>query len=220
MKMAMGYSENRTARPAAAWLCFWLGCLCCVGGLLASCSETEDEETNEFLNWQQRNEAFFATLEDSLKLGSQWKKIKTYSKDASAEGKQTDYIYVRVLEEGTGTESPMFTDSVRTSYSLFLIPTISYPAGYPVQQTYYGQFDWQTTGALDFKISTLAVDGFMTAALYMHKGDRWRVFIPYQLVKDMRTEYETGNIQAVMDGDLDGFINAYLTKSANGELKK
>ena len=36
----------------------------------------------------------------------------------------------------------------------------------------------------------------------------------------MRTEYETGNIQAVMDGDLDGFINAYLTKSASGELKK
>ena len=46
------------------------------------------------------------------------------------------------------------------------------------------------------------------------------VFMPYQLVKDTRTEYETGNIQAVMDGDLDGFINAYLTKSANGELKK
>ena len=46
------------------------------------------------------------------------------------------------------------------------------------------------------------------------------VFMPYQLVKDTRTEYETGNIQSVMDGDLDGFINAYLTKSANGELKK
>ncbi len=46
------------------------------------------------------------------------------------------------------------------------------------------------------------------------------VFMPYQLVKDTRTDYETGNIQAVMDGDLDGFINAYLTKAANGELKK
>ena len=46
------------------------------------------------------------------------------------------------------------------------------------------------------------------------------VFMPYQLVKDTRTDYETGNIQSVMDGDLDGFINAYLTNSANGELKK
>ena len=36
------------------------------------------------------------------------------------------------------------------------------------------------------------------------------VFMPYTLVKDTRTGFETGNIQAVMDGDLDGFINAYL----------
>ncbi|MCP9328217.1 peptide chain release factor 2 [Liquorilactobacillus satsumensis] len=36
------------------------------------------------------------------------------------------------------------------------------------------------------------------------------VFHPYSLVKDHRTDYETGNTQAVMDGDLDGFINAYL----------
>ena len=37
------------------------------------------------------------------------------------------------------------------------------------------------------------------------------VFMPYTLVKDTRTGYETSNINAVMDGDLDGFINAYLT---------
>ncbi|MBR2671208.1 MAG: peptide chain release factor 2 [Mogibacterium sp.] len=36
------------------------------------------------------------------------------------------------------------------------------------------------------------------------------VFMPYTLVKDHRTNYETGNIAAVMDGDLEGFINAYL----------
>ena len=46
------------------------------------------------------------------------------------------------------------------------------------------------------------------------------VFMPYTLAKDTRTGYEMGNIQAVMDGDIDGFINAYLTASANGELKK
>ena len=40
------------------------------------------------------------------------------------------------------------------------------------------------------------------------------VFMPYQLVKDNRTAYETSNINAVMDGDLDGFINAYLTAAA------
>ena len=36
------------------------------------------------------------------------------------------------------------------------------------------------------------------------------VFMPYTLVKDNRTGFESGNISAVMDGDLDGFINAYL----------
>ena len=44
------------------------------------------------------------------------------------------------------------------------------------------------------------------------------VFMPYTLVKDHRTGYETGNIAAVMDGDLDGFINAYLKAFANGTL--
>ena len=46
------------------------------------------------------------------------------------------------------------------------------------------------------------------------------VFMPYTLAKDARTGFENGNITAVMDGDLDGFINAYLTASATGELKK
>ncbi len=36
------------------------------------------------------------------------------------------------------------------------------------------------------------------------------VFMPYTLVKDHRTNFECGNVQAVMDGELDGFIDAYL----------
>ena len=46
------------------------------------------------------------------------------------------------------------------------------------------------------------------------------VFMPYQLVKDTRTGFETSQIDSVMDGDLDGFLNAYLTQLATGELKK
>ena len=45
------------------------------------------------------------------------------------------------------------------------------------------------------------------------------VFMPYTLVKDHRTGFETGNINAVMDGDLDGFINAYLKALSLGELE-
>ena len=44
------------------------------------------------------------------------------------------------------------------------------------------------------------------------------VFMPYTLVKDHRTGFESGNIGAVMDGDIDGFINAYLKAKSRGEL--
>ncbi len=45
------------------------------------------------------------------------------------------------------------------------------------------------------------------------------VFMPYTLVKDHRTGFEMGNVQAVMDGNLDGFINAYLKAQSTGELQ-
>ncbi len=44
------------------------------------------------------------------------------------------------------------------------------------------------------------------------------VFHPYSMVKDHRTNFEVGNTGAVMDGDLDGFINAYLIAKSKGEL--
>ncbi|MBP7249869.1 MAG: peptide chain release factor 2 [Selenomonas sp.] len=44
------------------------------------------------------------------------------------------------------------------------------------------------------------------------------VFQPYTMVKDHRTNEETGNVQAVMDGDLDPFIRAYLAAKANHEI--
>ncbi|MDQ5984152.1 MAG: Peptide chain release factor 2 [Eubacteriales bacterium SKADARSKE-1] len=44
------------------------------------------------------------------------------------------------------------------------------------------------------------------------------VFMPYTLVKDHRTGYEMGNINAVMDGDLDGLINAYLKQEAENKF--
>lgn len=44
------------------------------------------------------------------------------------------------------------------------------------------------------------------------------VFMPYTLAKDHRTNYEMGNINAVMDGDIDGFINAYLKEKSLGNI--
>ena len=45
---------------------------------------------------------------------------------------------------------------------------------------------------------------------------RTYVFQPYTMVKDHRTKHETGNIQAVMDGDIDPFIDAYLQAQWKG----
>ncbi len=50
-------------------------------------------------------------------------------------------------------------------------------------------------------------------------GSQIRSYVlqPYQLVKDHRTDYEVGNAQGVLDGDLDGFIRAYLLAKAAGQ---
>jgi peptide chain release factor 2 len=49
-------------------------------------------------------------------------------------------------------------------------------------------------------------------------GSQIRSYVlqPYKLVKDVRTGYETGNVNAVLDGKIDGFIKAYLMQFGGG----
>lgn len=53
-------------------------------------------------------------------------------------------------------------------------------------------------------------------------GNQIRSYVlqPYRLVKDLRTEHETGNVEDVLDGDLDDLIEAYLLMAAGREVKK
>lgn len=142
--------------------------------LFTSCSESEDETTDEYANWQPRNDSFIASV------AGKYQRLKAYTKDQAAEGALTDYIYYEVLETGEGTDSPLFTDSVRVSYRGRLIPSASYPEGYVFDECYTGDFSWKTTAVRDGVVSGY-VTGFTTALQHMHRGDRWRIYIPYQL---------------------------------------
>ena len=147
-------------------------------GMVSSCSE-DDSTIDEFANWQERNEA----------VTEQWaasgiKKIRVFTQDDTSTGRNCDYLYVEVLEVGDGTESPLYTDTVRMAYRGRLIPTTNYADGYVFDETYLGDFSWHTAGMATMAIggsSSALVSGFATAVMNMHKGDRWRVHIPYQI---------------------------------------
>ena len=141
---------------------------------ISSCSE-DNSATDEFANWQERNEA----------MTDQWaasgmRKIRVYTQDDSSAGKNSDYIYVKVLEAGEGTGSPIFSDTARVAYRGRLIPTENYADGFVFDESYVGDFSWHSAGVSTYYCGGL-VSGFTTALMNMHKGDRWLVHIPYQL---------------------------------------
>lgn len=149
---------------------------------LASCSESE-EVSHELDNWEARNWAYFTDVYKTAAAEGEdngWLIIRNWSYEEEAATDSDDYIVVNVLEEGTGTESPMYTDSVYTHYSGRLIPSDSYPEGYIFDSTYDGELDVETALPTYFAVSGL-IDGFTTAVLNMHIGDYWRVYIPYNL---------------------------------------
>lgn len=166
--------------------------------LLASCSEHEAE--GEYDNWQARNQHYIDSIAHVAEVNADgtWLRLKAYNigEDESLYLDQPNrFVYVKKLQTGTGTYSPLYNDSVRVHYSGRLIPTKMYPEGYNFGKSY-------STSTLnpDTDVPTLLavkdnVVGFITVLLHMHEGDRWKVYIPSDLGYGM-SEYTSATIPA------------------------
>lgn len=150
----------------------------------SSCSENVDDD-NEFKNWQKVNDDYFdniyvSALSSSTMGDRSWRVFRTWSKEESAATHSYDNVVVNVLQEGSGSGCPIYSDSVMVHYTGRLLPSPSYPDGYIFDQSYYGDYNPDTSTPAKFQVSGL-VDGFSTALMHMHIGDHWRIYIPYQL---------------------------------------
>lgn len=150
--------------------------------LLASCSEADDT-VEEYADWQAKNEAYFSQqfLQAYSSTGAMiLKKLSLPDSLNVSQVSPTECVLVDVLEAGAGGNSPLYTDTVQVHYRGWLIPSPSYPKGYQFDSSYSGDFDSGVAQPATFVVSSM-VEGFATALQHMHRGDRWRVTIPYQL---------------------------------------
>ena len=150
---------------------------------LTSCKE-EDDAVEEYANWQANNDEYFSNLvAQALKNSSinVWEVVPCYTVPIVGYNRNYyDNIVAEKLEQGSGTTSPLLTDSVEVHYSGRLLPSASYPQGYLFDSSFAGTFDPVTATPTKFAV-TGVVKGFSTALMKMHRGDHWRIYIPYQL---------------------------------------
>lgn len=172
-----------------------VGCLVLFLALFISSCSDSDDEVNEWANWEEKNDTYWSDLytqtQQRIAAGdTSWKILPKWSisgqqptnAGSTLSYEPTDYIIVHVEQSGTGTESPMYTDSVRIHYLGRMIPSPSYTSGFIFDASYnYNEpYNLQTMRPYTGSCSGF-ITGFTTALLNMHKGDRWTVYIPYQL---------------------------------------
>ncbi len=149
-----------------------------------SCSEADEEDT-EWANWQSRNDAYFESQyqKHSSQTATSYI-LPGWGQAASLELSEvahTNCVLVDVLASGEGTRSPYYTDSVKVVYSGRLMPSASYPNGYEFDRSYLTKYDPDVDVPATFSVKGIYVEGFATALQHMHRGDIWKVTIPYQL---------------------------------------
>ena len=102
-----------------------------------------------------------------------------------------NYIIAHVEQAGTGTTSPLYSDSVSMHYMGRLIPSTTYTSGLIFDKSWSSDTFNPTTSRPNHSCiglrydaqgkSASLVDGFTTALMSMHRGDHWTIYIPNQL---------------------------------------
>ena len=159
-----------------------LGLLCTL--CATSCDESKAE--GEYDNWQARNQAYVDSIAYMAKqdIGGWKRTLAYYYQQAYADANPGDnniYVYTQKLEDGGGTLSPLFTDSVRVHYRGRLIPSSNHPEGYVFGQTYSTDTINSATAVPSIMSPSQNVVGFATALQDMVEGDAVHMVIPYTL---------------------------------------
>jgi FKBP-type peptidyl-prolyl cis-trans isomerase FklB len=150
---------------------------------LSSCKETK--EFDDHANWQNRNgeylsgiaSAYGNDMPQTAAKGDRFR-LLSFKLDPSKAWSGSNYVYCEVLEQGTGTETPYYSDSVRFNYRVRLIPTDNYPEGQVVDQSFKTQsLDPSVNIPASFSVKGV-IEGVTTALMHMHCGDFWRLYIP------------------------------------------
>ena len=157
----------------------------------SSCKETK--EFDDHANWEQRNSDYINDLNFEFMANStavtdprdaqpgQLFKLLSYRLDPDKTFGNSSYVYCRVISQGTGTQTPNYTDSVRFNYRARLIPTDYYPEGQVVDQSFKTPYlDPSVNIPTSFIVSGL-IEGVTTALMHMRCGDYWKIYIPHGL---------------------------------------
>lgn len=180
-----------------------------LGGAMSSCSETSADD-GEFDNWKSRNEQYFSRVYSEAKAkadagDASWKVLRSTTLNDDVAKHDYDHVVVQVLNQGTGSGCPFYTDSVKVHYSGRLMPSATYPQGMVFDQSWTGDYNLATMQPRNFAVSGV-VSGFATAMQNMHIGDRWVVTIPYQLGYGSATNAGQAYSTLVFDITLVGYF--------------
>lgn len=136
---------------------------------------------DEFPDWKNKNEQeFLLHYQEGKKLrdaGQNWAVFNCYTGDRFS---PTDYIVMQILDAGTGISKPSYTDIVTVNYRVRLLPSVSYPQGLVVDETFTGNYNSSVCAPLKGKVHSF-IDGFATALMQMNRGSHCVIYIPYQL---------------------------------------